>query len=310
MLKKILIALLCACTLTTLTTACDRVLQGDGQSSDTTMVMDERDDLSKKYYSIEKNGDKTVYYIYDKDGNTALEDESEGEVTISMLDDSTVDICVTTEERGEIHRYYNVKNDLMSEEFSLVAAAGFDHIAYLKGEGFDMVLVVQHIFDKNQHYEERQENLNFRYNNPVVWAEFTENASALNITLYDYSGDIITQTVPVTTSAEDNQIYRLYYWSIGNGTCRVGALENIDSVSIPSTSPYGEKIVKIGSFCFYQNKSLKAVVIPNTVSEIGNYAFEGCTNLETVIFRGTEEQWEKVTGRENIPSSVNIVFEE
>ncbi len=47
----------------------------------------------------------------------------------------------------------------------------------------------------------------------------------------------------------------------------------------------GYTVTGIGSKCF-EKQSLKGVVIPETVTSIGNNAFQGCSNLTTVTFKG------------------------
>ncbi len=47
----------------------------------------------------------------------------------------------------------------------------------------------------------------------------------------------------------------------------------------------GYPVTAIGSKCF-EKQSLKGVVIPETVTSIGNNAFQGCKNLTSVTFKG------------------------
>ena len=47
----------------------------------------------------------------------------------------------------------------------------------------------------------------------------------------------------------------------------------------------GYTVTGIGGKCF-EKQSLKGVVIPETVTSIGNNAFQGCTNLTSVTFKG------------------------
>ena len=52
---------------------------------------------------------------------------------------------------------------------------------------------------------------------------------------------------------------------------------NITSVVIP------DSVTSIGSYAFYYCTSLTSVVIPDSVTSIGNYAFESCYNLTSVV---------------------------
>ena len=40
--------------------------------------------------------------------------------------------------------------------------------------------------------------------------------------------------------------------------------------------------------------SLISVTIPNSVTSIGYGAFEGCSKLKEVNYKGTQEQWNKI----------------
>ena len=53
-------------------------------------------------------------------------------------------------------------------------------------------------------------------------------------------------------------------------------------------------IENLMDYTFAHNESLKEVVLPNTITEIGSYVFEGCTNLERIIFTGTQAEWDAI----------------
>ena len=63
---------------------------------------------------------------------------------------------------------------------------------------------------------------------------------------------------------------------------------SVKDVTIPETAG-GQPVTFIGE-AFYGNKYATAVVIPDSVKEIGNYAFSGCSNLtEVTIGNGVEK---------------------
>lgn len=40
---------------------------------------------------------------------------------------------------------------------------------------------------------------------------------------------------------------------------------------------------------------MTSAAIPDSVTEIGKYAFEGCFNLKDIYYGGTYEQWNKIS---------------
>ena len=118
----------------------------------------------------------------------------------------------------------------------------------------------------------------------------------------------INQVVQVVWKIQIGSIARL---NMSDGS--LGLLTNIISgtatdINIPDT------VTQIGAYAFYRQTALTRVVIPNTVTTIGQCAFQGCSNLESVVcksgvlttiaysaFEGCK-MWEIV-----IPSSVTTI---
>lgn len=75
----------------------------------------------------------------------------------------------------------------------------------------------------------------------------------------------------------------LSFLSGGNGTCTVeiGTCTDEDIV-IPEYSPSGDKVTKIKGHAFSGRDQIKSIQIPETVTFIGESAFENCVNLEKV----------------------------
>ncbi len=48
----------------------------------------------------------------------------------------------------------------------------------------------------------------------------------------------------------------------------------------------GFPVIKIGAFCFAGNENAEVIILPETVTEIGEYAFSNCPNLKKVIAPG------------------------
>jgi hypothetical protein len=67
------------------------------------------------------------------------------------------------------------------------------------------------------------------------------------------------------------------------------------AVTIPGAI-YGVPVTSISTNAFFNSASLTSVSIPNSVTNIGNYAFSGCTKLAGIFFQG------------NVPSLGSSVF--
>ncbi len=50
----------------------------------------------------------------------------------------------------------------------------------------------------------------------------------------------------------------------------------------------GYEVQKIGDYCFLGNQTVETIILPESVKEIGYYAFANCPNLKTVIASGVE----------------------
>ena len=59
--------------------------------------------------------------------------------------------------------------------------------------------------------------------------------------------------------------------------------------------PSDGSVTAIGEFAFAEREKLTGIVIPEGVTSIGSYAFAVCTNIESFVYNGTEEDWKKVS---------------
>ena len=69
--------------------------------------------------------------------------------------------------------------------------------------------------------------------------------------------------------------------------------ENVKQITIP----FGAE--EIGVFCFLRCYSLEKLILPSTLKSIDSSAFNYCSSLTTIEFRGTVEQWNKITKASN-----------
>lgn len=99
------------------------------------------------------------------------------------------------------------------------------------------------------------------YSNPLYFAE--------NLVL---DGEVVTTLsvdVPVAFSA-----FRGY-----------GKLEH---------ATFGAGVTRIGGSAFYDCDGMVSIVMGKETAQIGSYAFEGCTALESVFYQGTEAEWNMI----------------
>jgi hypothetical protein len=75
----------------------------------------------------------------------------------------------------------------------------------------------------------------------------------------------------------------------------------IENIIIP------QNVKSIGLQAFIDCTALKTVVLPNTISELID-TFQGCGNLTTVYYTGTEEQWDSVSILEEAKMLSNLSF--
>ena len=73
------------------------------------------------------------------------------------------------------------------------------------------------------------------------------------------------------------------YQSYNGVATIISATTSEDSLTIPEMLG-GAEVVEIPAACFAQTASLKCLSIPNSVTNIAEYAFYSCTNLEEVVF--------------------------
>ena len=82
---------------------------------------------------------------------------------------------------------------------------------------------------------------------------------------------------------EDQPSEGLLYMSGGNGTCTVDIGDCTDeNIVIPSYSPIGDKVVQVKAYAFRGQSDVISVKIPDTVTIVGEGAFQDCFNLESV----------------------------
>ena len=93
---------------------------------------------------------------------------------------------------------------------------------------------------------------------------------------------------------------------IGEGVFAIsGTLSNGENASLKKMDLASNvKLKTIGAYAFCRQERLEVVILPVTLTEIGNFAFEGCSSLKEIEYRGKISQWNKIKGAENISIKV------
>ena len=73
------------------------------------------------------------------------------------------------------------------------------------------------------------------------------------------------------------------------GACAFRGCSGLTSVTI------GNRVTSIGGWAFSHCSGLTSVTIPDSVTSIGYEAFSYCSGLKTVFYKGTAEQWRKIS---------------
>lgn len=58
------------------------------------------------------------------------------------------------------------------------------------------------------------------------------------------------------------------------------------------------------TMAFYNCIYIESITLPTTISSIGEKSFEGCSNLKSIYYMGTQQQWSSIT----IDSSNNTIL--
>ena len=118
---------------------------------------------------------------------------------------------------------------------------------------------------------------------------------------------VFLMLLPMVASADDSGTCGANLtWTFveSTGTLTISGSGKMINYSLSSQIPWAKykKIIKkviiqdsvtsIGGYAFYDCSNLTSITIPNNVTSIGNYAFEGCSSLTSII----------------IPNSVTTIF--
>ncbi len=185
--RNIISFCLCLASLVTFSGCSQEVKKENSESSSMSSVSDNNDmELveSHQFYQIYKNEFEFKYTVFDSQGEIALTDTTDRPLSISMLNDKTVDISISMGTGLIVHKYYDISQNVFSEDFSYVIASKDNLVAYIyvpEQGGFEnRKLIVQNIFDKSVFLKDFVLDFS-NIDIPVNEADFSEDLSILNV---------------------------------------------------------------------------------------------------------------------------------
>lgn len=150
---------------------------------------------SGKYYRIYKgNINQVCYEIYNTEGELVLSDKTESPLEINMINDDIVDIEIGMGTGITTHMYYDVGEDIFSQEFQYVLSNLDKLVAYIdvpKEKPLEnRKVIVRNMFDKQYFYKEFLLDFS-NVDTPVIEAKFLKDGTSLQLTYL--SGEEQTQ---------------------------------------------------------------------------------------------------------------------
>ena len=187
-MKKYLYLLVCV--LFCFISACSTYNNTVNNRSEQTEIID-----SGTYYRIYKgNINQFCYNIYNSEGKIVLSEKTDRPLEINMINDDIVDIEISMGRGITIHKYYDVGENIFSQEFPYVLSNLDKVIAYIdvpKEKPFEnRKVIVQNIFDKSLLYKDFQLDFS-NVDTPVIDAKFSKDGASLQLTYL--SGEEQTQ---------------------------------------------------------------------------------------------------------------------
>lgn len=125
-----------------------------------------------------------------------------------------------------------------------------------------------------------------------------DSVTSIGESAFEYCKGLTSITIPDSvTSLEDSAFSNctgLTSVKISNNLTTIGwrvfyKCSNLTSIIIP------DGVTSIERYAFQNCSKLASIVIPNSTTIIRRYAFSNCGSLQTVNYKGTEEEWNKIT---------------
>ena len=234
------------------------------------------------------------------ENGTALPD-AQNIMRISKLFDVTTDYLLNDDHEGEIHI---PEAEVTSEESAPVNRKKYTYINLIVAISFTVLLASVIVFAIMAGQTHIHPELTRAVENHVA-STCTKEGSYDEVVYCAMCDEEVLRT-KITTKKVEHQFKNnkctacgeikhsegLLYMPNGNGTCLVSIGDCTDEyIIIPERSPKGDKVTQIKARAFSGNNKVKSVQIPETVTFIGEGAFQDCVNLESV----------------NLPSKITVI---
>ena len=107
----------------------------------------------------------------------------------------------------------------------------------------------------------------------LMWGDFSGTTILKKVQLYELENDAVVKIDGIS-----------YFFDKKSKTAAVAKADNSSNVVIPSTVSHGEEVYTVTNIMCeaFRGGRLSSVTIPNTVTEIGQYAFSGSLYLKEV----------------------------
>ena len=123
-------------------------------------------------------------------------------------------------------------------------------------------------------------------NGDLTFAGWKNSAGEIKLTSSVATVKNLSKNETYTATYEESVEYSegLEYTSNGDGTCYVSGIATCTDteIAIPPISTTGDSVTSIGNYAFDGCTSLHRIVIPDSVTSIGKVAFRDCTSLARV----------------------------
>ena len=138
--------------------------------------------VAEDYYRTSKHSlsgvDSTIYTIYNSSLNFAFQDSTQDKLSITLIDNSTLDICTTDEYGFETHEYYNIDTYQRSQRFTYVKDVLGNLVVHCAPGSKSLYrehVVVEDMYDSETFYKQ------FTVDYSVESVEFTQDGRSIKV---------------------------------------------------------------------------------------------------------------------------------